>query len=149
MRELERLFSYDAWANREALSALRVAGNPPAVAVRRFAHILGAQQTWLQRLAGGAKPEVWPELTLDACASQLEQLRGRWRDLLATGGDAGRRISYTNTKGDRFESTVGEILLHVVLHGAYHRGQIASDLRGAGHEPPLTDFIHATRERFV
>jgi uncharacterized damage-inducible protein DinB len=33
----------------------------------------------------------------------------------------------------------------VVIHSAYHRGQIAADVRAAGHEPAYTDFIHATR----
>jgi uncharacterized damage-inducible protein DinB len=37
------------------------------------------------------------------------------------------------------------VLLHVVSHGAYHRGQIASDLRNSGGEPVLTDFIHWVR----
>jgi uncharacterized damage-inducible protein DinB len=37
------------------------------------------------------------------------------------------------------------VLTHVVLHGAYHRGQIAADLRAAGLEPPYTDFIEAAR----
>jgi uncharacterized damage-inducible protein DinB len=32
-----------------------------------------------------------------------------------------------------------------VLSSAYHRGQIAADLRTAGFTPAYTDFIHAVR----
>ncbi len=61
------------------------------------------------------------------------------------GGDLGRAIAYVNSKGEAFESTVGDILLHVAQHGAYHRGQIARLLREAGHTPPYTDFIQFAR----
>ena len=54
-------------------------------------------------------------------------------------------MPYRNTRGEEFENAVEEILTQVFLHSAYHRGQIASTLRDAGHEPALTDFIHALR----
>jgi len=37
----------------------------------------------------------------------------------------------------------------VVMHSAYHRGQIASSLRAAGLAPAYTDFIHGIRQGFV
>jgi uncharacterized damage-inducible protein DinB len=147
IRELERLFTYGDWAN---LAALQSVGDH-AVARRRVAHIIGAERTWLHRLTGGPRVEVWPDLDLQACRAQLEDLRARWRGFLGMLDEAApaRKVAYTNTKGSRFESTVGEILLHVALHGAYHRGQIASDVRAAGRDPAHTDFIHATREGIV
>jgi uncharacterized damage-inducible protein DinB len=143
MDDIERLFVYDDWANREALRSLAAA--PPAAASRRFAHILGAQRTWLQRIVGGPPVAVWPEPDLRAFAAELDDLRRRWRDVLRK-EDRGRTVSYTNTKGRQFESSVREILLHVAFHGAYHRGQIAADVRAHGGEPAYTDFIHAARE---
>ena len=59
------------------------------------------------------------------------------------------RISYTNSKGERWTSTVEEILTHLVIHSAYHRGQIAADVRGAGQTPAYTDYIHAVRQGLV
>jgi uncharacterized damage-inducible protein DinB len=44
---------------------------------------------------------------------------------------------------------VEDILTHVLLHSAYHRGQIASQTRAAGGTPAYTDFIHAVRQGFV
>jgi len=46
-------------------------------------------------------------------------------------------------------STVGDILTHVAMHGAYHRAQIAAAVRESGREPAYTDFIHAVRQGFV
>jgi len=54
-------------------------------------------------------------------------------------------IAYRNSAGDAFQSTVEEILHHVFLHGAYHRGQVAMWLRSAGAEPAPTDYIAFAR----
>jgi len=143
MTELARLLAYDDWANREALASLERA--PVATGCRRMAHILGAQRVWLARIAGGSFSEVWPATDLAACKEGLEDLRRRWRDVVAK-DDPDRVVAYRNTEGHGFESTVREILLQILFHGAYHRGQIASDVRAHGGEPALTDFIHAVRE---
>ncbi len=37
--------------------------------------------------------------------------------------------------------SLGETLLQVTMHSAYHRGQVSTRLRELGGEPPLTDFI--------
>jgi uncharacterized damage-inducible protein DinB len=148
-REIDRLFAYGDWANREALGSLR--GDAPPAALRRMAHILGAEWTWFHRITGGSPVEVWPDLTPEACKAQIADLRRRWQGLLGSLDDQGlaRKVSYVNTKGRKFESTVGEILTHVALHGAYHRGQIAADVRAHGKEPAYTDYIHAVREKLL
>jgi len=47
--------------------------------------------------------------------------------------------------GEPFESTLGDILTHLPIHGQHHRGQIAAHLRASGSVPPVIDFIHAAR----
>lgn len=148
----DRDFAYDAWANQETLRSLQRLPSPPPQAVARLAHIAAAQQLWWERAQGVPQSmPVWPALALEECAPLLAATAGRWRALVATLGDAelGRAVVYTNTRGERFESTLGDIARHVVLHGAYHRGQIASDVRAAGGEPAYTDFIHAVRAGHV
>ena len=58
-------------------------------------------------------------------------------------------MTCTNSKGEPWTSRVEDILLHVVMHSAYHRGQIASDVRASGHTPAYTDFIHCVRQGFI
>jgi uncharacterized damage-inducible protein DinB len=60
-----------------------------------------------------------------------------------------RQINYVNSKGESWSSQVDDILLHVITHSAYHRGQIASNMRAAGLTPAYTDFIHAVRQELV
>jgi uncharacterized damage-inducible protein DinB len=148
-QHLRRLLQYDAWANGETVESLR--GWPPERSLRWMAHIVGAEYLWLARLKRESAPlAVWPELGIDACREEVAALARLWPEFL----DAHRNslddtVSYTNTKGEAWTNTVEEILTHVPVHSAYHRGQIASDVRGAGMAPALTDYIHAVRRGFV
>ena len=149
---LHRLFAYDDWANREVLAALRNAPNPPARSLKLIAHILSAEGLWLARLKQ-QKPalSVWPELALTQCKAEADVLGASWRSYLEECREAGlsRQISYVNSKGETWSSQVNDVLLHVITHSAYHRGQIASDMRAAGLTPAYTDFIHAIRQEIV
>jgi uncharacterized damage-inducible protein DinB len=143
----QRLFDYDAWANGETLASLRAAASPPEKARKLLGHIVGTERLWLSRIEGTKTPAVWPDLSLAECGAGIEEMRGRWARFLeaATPESLSRAIEYTNSKGERWTNRAAEILMHVVLHGSYHRGQIALDLRGAGFEPAYTDYIEAAR----
>jgi uncharacterized damage-inducible protein DinB len=152
MPDLHRLFAYNDWANRETLISLKRTGAPPAKAARYLGHVLAAERLWLGRLAQDpAKVPVWPEPTLDECEARIGKLAALWKDYLAslTPEKLARQIPYTNTLGQAWTNTVEDILTHVVMHSAYHRAQVAAELRAAGHEPAYTDFIHAVRQGFV
>jgi len=149
---LRRLLAWDGWANREAIASLRAAGTPPARALRFMAHVPAAERLWLVRLRQDPAPvTVWPALSLDECAAEAEAMARAWPALLdgPPPADLDRAVAYRNSKGEPWTSTVGDVLTHVVSHSAYHRGQVASELRAAGHEPAYTDFIHAVRQGFL
>jgi len=148
---LRREFSYDAWANGEVLAAIKAAG-ADVQSVRFMAHILAAERVWLERLK--QQPQsvpVWPEPDLSRCeqeAAELSKLWGEYLELL-TAGDVAQTISYKNSKGESWTSAIMDVLTHVVMHSAYHRGQIASHMRESGFTPAYTDFIHGIRQGFV
>jgi uncharacterized damage-inducible protein DinB len=147
-----RLYMYDEWANREALRSLRNAATLPAKSKRWLAHIVAAEWLWLSRLQQQTSPmAVWPEMDLDDCEAQISSISRGWQQYLeALTPDAlAQEISYVNSRGERFASAIQDILLHVVMHAAYHRGQIAADVRASGSEPAYTDFIHAVRQGMV
>ena len=147
MPDLRRMFDYDRWANREALASLS-ASPSQARGLKLMGHIVAAEALWHARLTG-QNPElsVWPDLSPAQCEIWLSDLERLWNKYLerAVPAGLGERVAYTNTKGESFTSTVEDVLTHVVMHSAYHRGQIAADVRASGHQPAYTDFIHATR----
>jgi uncharacterized damage-inducible protein DinB len=151
-----RMFTYDRWANRECLASMRTAGSVSADTVGRMAHILSAQKLWLERIL--KQPQslpVWPTATIEDCAALADEMSAAWKNYLHrlekhfTPGTLNDNVEYRNSKGEPWSSRVEDILTHVLFHSAYHRGQIALQLRASGIAPASTDFIHAVRQGFV
>src|SRR5262245_9979114 len=148
LSHVQRLFEHMAWADRAAIDSLQAAPHAPAEALPLFAHVLGAELVWLDRLEGRPQSTpVWPELGLEGVLGLAELARARYAAYVAAlrEPDLERLVPYTNSAGRSFESRVVDILLQVALHGAYHRGQIAQLLRRDGAEPAATDYIAFVR----
>lgn len=140
----ESLFAHLAWADEHVLQSLRDGGEDAPHALELFAHILGAELTWLARIEGRRSDvAVWPDLSLGECAALASRVCASYDRLLDTLDDAAlaRMVHYRNSAGAEYDSTVGDILLHVALHGSYHRGQIALLVRADGSAPAPTDYI--------
>ena len=148
-RQLAKLLRYDVWANRETLRSLE--RSAPSRSLRWMAHIVGAEYLWMARLRQEEETlPVWPELSLEVCGEHLDQLSRLWPAYLdETEESLTEWVRYTNSKGEAWTNTVEEILNHVVIHSAYHRGQIASDVRASGAVPAYTDYIHAVRQGLI
>jgi uncharacterized damage-inducible protein DinB len=150
--ELDRLFEYDAWANRAAAASVDAGGEEPSRPLHILAHIVGADWLWWSRLQGTPpRMAVWPQLTIQECETNVIELGEIWLDYVKsiTPQTVEKPISYVNSLGEAWTSKIGDVLLHVVFHAAYHRGQIATALRQDGHEPAYTDFIHAVRQGLI
>lgn len=149
-----RQFLYDAWANGESLSAIQAASTQSDIVrpLKILAHILSAERLWLERLRRQAQTmPVWPDSGIAQSQVQVAEGHRLWQELLAGLSDAGlsQSANYKNSKGEPWSSTVQDVITHVLLHSAYHRGQIAILLREAGANPAYTDFIHAVRQGFI
>ena len=149
---MRQQFAYDAWANQEVLASIRASGGENARPLQLMSHILAAERVWLERLKQVPQSvTVWPEPDLAQCEAEAAELKKLWFDYLdlITAGDISQAISYKNSKGEAWTSAIGDVLSHVVMHSAYHRGQIASHVRASGQTPVNTDFIHAVRKGLV
>jgi uncharacterized damage-inducible protein DinB len=113
-----------------------------------LAHVAGASWLWHARVLDEPSPlAVWPVLSLARTAEELDAVGAAWDAWLSRLPAAGldKKVSYTNSKGEPWTSRVEDVLLHVLLHSAHHRGQVAGELRNAGAEPAYTDYVHAVR----
>lgn len=148
-----RQFDYDAWANAiTVLSLEQVEGAIDERPLRVMGHIFAAQRLWLMRLIGEKAPpgfDLFPLHSVEECGEQCAEFIDYWKEYFKnlTPKDLSSGVRYKNTKGEEFTSTVQDILTHITHHSAYHRGQIASALRNAGHTPALTDFIVYARRK--
>ena len=139
-----KLLDHMEWADKRALASLRAMSNPPPVTVELFAHIVGAERVWLSRIEGSASPlSTWPKLTLGETEKVLAGNVEGYRRILSGLSSEGLQqpITYKTSAGDQFTSTIEDILTQVLTHSAYHRGQIAAQVRAAGGTPNPTDYI--------
>ncbi len=149
---LRRQFTYDAWANREVLRALEASRDNQARSLQLLAHILSAERLWLERIkAQRPSLPVWPDFAIERCKQEVEDIAALWREYLTqlSAAQISQSVRYKNSKGEEWASSVENILTHVLLHSAYHRGQIASQMRANGNQPAYTDFIHAARQGVI
>jgi uncharacterized damage-inducible protein DinB len=144
---LRRLWEHCEWADvllTGALARVRADGG----ARRELAHVLGAEETWLARLERrDARLGVWPDLLLDDLEPIMRRTHLGYRSYLGAveHDDLARPVSYVNSAGRTFATPVADILVHVALHGQYHRGKVNLLLRRAGLEPVPVDFIAFVR----
>ena len=148
---LQQLFAYDDWANRETLASLERAAKISERAKKLIAHIAAAEWIWMDRMAGRPqRTAVWPELSFAECRRQFGLLQEEWQRFFAThAAELSAEFSYKNSEGENWSSRIEDAVMHVVMHSAYHRGQIAAEVRAGGGAPAYTDYIHAVRQKFI
>ncbi len=109
-----------------------------------FAHVLAAEHIWLARLQGReASRPVWPTLSIPECETLAAENAAGYAAYIDKQAepDLAAVVRYRNSQGEEFTNIVLDILTHVVIHGAYHRGQIAKAIGRAGGKAVNTDYI--------
>ena len=149
---LPALFDHMAWADARARAS--IADMPPSAARERalslYAHIVAIEHAWVERFEERtADHSQWPDWSLEAAGAIADSSARALHAIATTAGleGLGATIVFRNRAGVEGRNTLGEILLHVILHGTYHRGQIALLARDGGGEPASTDFSTFLRER--
>ncbi len=108
-------------------------------------HVYLAELVWFKRIQG--EHQKLADLVSPADATALAEasadLHKSWLDWAASMSPEGWHGPFTFRNKEGVESTMPywQIVMHVVNHGSYHRGQFATMLRQAGIAPPATDLI--------
>jgi uncharacterized damage-inducible protein DinB len=155
---LQSLFGYKAWANDDLLTTLAgvdALAHPTVVhtALRVLNHTHVVDCIFKGHLTGtphGYKATNTQDTpSLPALGAAMREVDAWYVAYVArlSAASLQERIRFTFTDGDAGLMTREEILLHVIAHGGYHRGQAGQALRGASVAPPrdlYTRFLHAS-----
>jgi len=144
-----RLFEYDRYANQIILDTIIKAGNPEKP-VKFMAHLLAAQQVWLNRCKRSPTPAcaLWPDWPADDLGPVIDENARQWIDFLSVLNpeDFDQIISYKDTRGNEWANKLTDIIVQVTNHGTHHRAQAGQHLILAGVEKlPMTDYIFFIR----
>jgi uncharacterized damage-inducible protein DinB len=139
----QKLYRYNEWANRRVLRALEQQNVTHEKILSIFSHQLSANFLWLHRIKGLPPPDVelWKTYSFERLRLMVDEGSRQWLEFIDSTDNFNRVLKYKNYVGDYYENNVEHIMMHLVNHGTYHRGQVAVLLRQNGFEPINTDFI--------
>ena len=158
MKTLQSLFAQKYWANNElfnALAAVTDAQHAAAVhtATRTLNHIYVVDRIFKAHLLGekhgytATNTDSTPELgelqfAVAEADAWFESYVSKCSDEVLS-----ETITFRFTDGDAGTMTREEMLLHVITHGAYHRGNVGQVLKSIAVAPPrdlYTKFLHVS-----
>jgi uncharacterized damage-inducible protein DinB len=156
MNTLHSLFAQKSWANNElfnAVAAVTSAEHAADVhtAIRTLNHIYVVDKIFQAHLMGeqhgytATNTELTPEL--DELQFSVAETDAWFKSYVAgvSSAQLGERIAFRFTDGDAGTMSREEMLLHVITHGAYHRGNVGQVLKSISVVPPrdlYTKFLH-------
>lgn len=143
---LAELFVHQAWADAELLRA--VSGHPQASSDERLLgtlhHIVLVQRLFAAMLVSTAFDMEQEKKSLPSLSALQEMSSAVHARLLAfvtrIGGEEPGTL-LENPRMPDLKSTMGETLMHVILHSQNHRGQCLVRLRELTGEAPTLDFL--------
>ena len=152
---LKSLFAYKAWADSELLDTVSTvpAANGEALhaCIRTLNHIHVVDRIFRAHLSGEPRPfdatNTKATPTLAKLARDMRATDAWYLEQVAhaSARDLSQVLDFTFTDGDRGRMSREEILLHVLTHGGYHRGNVGQVLKSISVAPPrdlYTKFLH-------
>jgi uncharacterized damage-inducible protein DinB len=154
---LNELFDYNYWARDRQLQAgagltgeqfLRPLGNSFPSLRDTLTHLLAVECLWLERWRGRSPrtllaPAELP--TLAALSQRWQTVEREMREYLGGLSDEAIECPLTcvSTRGQAWTYPLWRMILHLLHHQSYHRGQVTALLRQLGVQPPKVDFLDA------
>ena len=154
---LQSLFAYKAWANSELFELL--ATLPPSHAeqlhscVRTLNHIYVVDRIFRSHLSEEPCPfdatNTQDTPSLSQLHTDVEATDAWYLSYVAKLSEPALSevLAFKFTDGDAGQMSREEILLHIVTHGGYHRGNVGQVLKSISIAPPrdlYTKFLHVS-----
>jgi len=140
------LFSYNSFTNEKLFELLYAHERGLSEKTVKLAnHIVNAHQIWNNRISKKETTfQVW-EIHKFADLKRLSLDNQERSGEIILDFNLDTLVDYKTTKGVEYKNTVRDILFHVINHSNYHRAQIATELKQAGIDAPVTDYIFYKR----
>ncbi|MFY0780480.1 DinB family protein [Peribacillus simplex] len=154
-----KMYNYHVWANGVIIDRLKelpqhiyhkdIQSGFSSVS-KVLSHIYLTDYAWFDIISGNSMNEamassdqlreVVEKKSIEEMKKILLDLSERNKALLNSQEDMDKVIVVDNPYAGLLETSISESVLHVVTHGSYHRGNIATMLRQMGHTSVMQDF---------
>jgi uncharacterized damage-inducible protein DinB len=152
------MFKYHTWANQTILGRIKelpssvlsqeVNSSFPTIA-HALSHIYAVDKMWYLVLTGTGMGEALQACmplnasildSVDEYANIFTQLSEQYREWFRSQADLEQTILLDNPFAGIRQTRLSEIVLQVVNHGTYHRGNVSTMLRQLGHASTMNDY---------
>ncbi|MDM5358161.1 DinB family protein [Peribacillus sp. ACCC06369] len=154
-----KMYNYHVWANGVIIDRLKelpqhiyhkdIQSGFSSVS-KVLSHIYLTDYAWFDIISGNSMNEamassdqlreVMEKKSIEEMKKIFLDLSERNKALLNSQEDMDKVIVVDNPYAGLLETSISESVLHVVTHGSYHRGNIATMLRQMGHTSVMQDF---------
>ncbi|MFA1712895.1 DinB family protein [Peribacillus frigoritolerans] len=155
---LLEMYNYHAWANGVIIDRLNelpehiyhkeIQSGFSSVS-KVLSHIYLTDYAWFDIISGISMGEAMAssnQLKEEVEKKSIEEMKIMFMDLyernraLLSTENPEKVLVVDNPYAGLLETTISESVIHVVTHGSYHRGNIATMLRQMGHTSVMQDF---------
>lgn len=153
------MYDYNVWANKEIINHLKelpkdiyhhdIQSGFSSVS-QVLTHIYLVEQSWFDIIAGQTMNEAMAlasQLQKQIQLKKIEEMETLYDDLslknksfLVNQENMDQAIVVNNPYAGLLETSISESVLHIVTHGNYHRGNIATMLRQMGYSSVMQDY---------
>jgi len=154
MSDVLKLIQYNTWANKRLIAQVdglsqeqfeqEIGGSFPSLQ-KTIVHLLHSDWIWMHRFKGiplVSVPNDWKMNTTSDIKSLWLPIQSNMEETIKNlAGEENRMLKFITKRGDHYEMTFVDAVVHIANHGTYHRGQIANMLRILGEAPEHTDYF--------
>ncbi|MEH6936025.1 DinB family protein [Bacillus sp. JJ783] len=152
------MYNYHTWANQTILGRIKelpssvlsqeMNSSFPTIA-HALSHIYAVDKMWYLVLTGTGMQEALQACiplnesilsSVDEYAHNFAELAEQYREWFRSQTDLEQTILLDNPFASIRQTRLSEIVLHVVNHGTYHRGNVSTMLRQLGHASTMNDY---------
>ena len=149
------MLEYHVWANQTMFNRLLELGNEiyhkeilsvfPSIS-KVVSHMYIVDQLWFHIISGISMSDALKIEKVETDSKNIEEiykifaeLSHRYKDFLNKQKDLDKKLVLDTPWAGRRETSLSEMVMHLVTHGAYHRGNITAMLRQMGQASVTTD----------
>ncbi|WP_338780414.1 DinB family protein [Metabacillus sp. FJAT-52054] len=156
-----KLYEYNVWAHQRIFDHLKTLPQEifhketkstfPSVSAT-MTHIYVTEYLWLHALEGkematameaAAKlREKLGELSVDEIEQEFHALNAQFQTFFESTPDLEKKIILNNPYAGVRETSLAEIVFHIVNHSTYHRGNISAMLHQMDESSLMTDYVY-------
>lgn len=153
------MYEYHVWANEVIMNRLKelpegvyhkdIQSGFSSVS-KVLSHMYFVDNSWYEIINGKSMRDAFSKVEqikeqieakpVDEMRELFSILSKKYKMVLNKEKDFDKLIVVDNPYAGLLETSISETIMHVVTHGAYHRGNIATMLRQLGHTSVMQDF---------